>query len=1165
MATLLQFVLDEEVSPRQFISWLLFKKTDEKKLRNFEKERADFIPFFLNYLRDQSNKLIQTAQTSGLTPVKKFSLYPKVHLNRINKDSQRSKGSSRVELFPDPNHHQKSFKKQTHRESDFKNSSTTRQEPKSQQKMCLGQFINTSVPVTSTVKKTSSLKNFTRLNFEERNSKFNEKQDALLDFGDLSNFPPVGAVNTIIPRKREPLTIIHRKDGCKISSFRKEGQEKYLHNDTVCHSVNTMETISPSLDKITDKNKLDILIDVYSELLNENSIPNLSVELYFLIQLLTVRIEPSEKSNVSRTHELGNVHNCVYFASQVFSKHEKVLCLLDRGTLKLLADNPRLCLFAPELIKNLKEKCETNANLNANGVLTAGYTIGNVSFQSDTDNKKNFSNDQAFHTFRKDQFYETIREWEANHSNSEWTFSLYLGDKVKRIVGMWMDPIIYSHFAKLFISQLIATCRGNFFQNSGTSSSSDIPCELFESLKSDPEKIKRLQKRLITPARFGGPSPPPAFPGVQEFFRDFIVFAGCSMFNCHLVDVMVSQIYELNNTDFSFPENDDFVDEKDDFVDDNLRQQFTTTLLALQTLGKFLGLVTFLPYHTVEKLPQGLKEDYAISRNKIPLVIDVVDLFKTAATAGRLTLTVPFLVEFFSMMDKCGYLLPQVQEGLKVLIQFYKSSYFGVTKENFTINLFLLYHLLGWLFETPNFPSSFFFHDMKTESIQFIGPSQLCLDALNLINHQILYTCCPYLGELKVILADFAAGTGSRPNTIKKIVPMVLNDRTSKSNRLLQLQLEENFFHNQPTSVKKIVDFVAERLASNITKNVRKEQVSVAEDRAIKILYEFISENENKDEYNDLLKQKMHQLAVDVTSELKTKISQYSCTYCENQVDKVIELLMSEENSFAVIKMCGQIVTRQAKQNVNAWVDSHVSTGFFLDELKRCVEKCNKMKNLQLEIKPQSPANLNNLHTSLNDLSPTDVAIRLKLATKQIYLEKVVPNSDDVALLITEIDTVLQSVTGDWVHPLKKYFIQLSVEFLCGLLVLEPNYVTEEHLESFSRIWKKCDLVESSFPAVITSNLLTHLGSAKNLTISWKRVGDLLLLLLKCDIVTPQNFEGQCLDVLKYDWSDDMLNLFAQCLDDVTDKYKRFSGTSEFTELVEWLAWFCHQDDNEFL
>lgn len=38
---------------------------------------------------------------------------------------------------------------------------------------------------------------------------------------------------------------------------------------------------------------------------------------------------------------------------------------------------------------------------------------------------------------------------------------------------------------------------------------------------------------------------------------------------------------------------------------------------------------------------------------------------------------------------------------------------------------------------------------------------------------------------------------------------------------LLQMQLEDNFFHNQPASLKRTVEFVADRVASNHIKHFK--------------------------------------------------------------------------------------------------------------------------------------------------------------------------------------------------------------------------------------------------------------------------------------------------------------------------------------------------------
>ena len=69
---------------------------------------------------------------------------------------------------------------------------------------------------------------------------------------------------------------------------------------------------------------------------------------------------------------------------------------------------------------------------------------------------------------------------------------------------------------------------------------------LLSQLKqANPEKFKRLQERFITPSSVGGPCPPPAFVGCQEFFRDFIKAAASPAFNQHLCNTMASSINEV--------------------------------------------------------------------------------------------------------------------------------------------------------------------------------------------------------------------------------------------------------------------------------------------------------------------------------------------------------------------------------------------------------------------------------------------------------------------------------------------------------------------------------------------------------------------------------------------------------------------------------------------
>lgn len=112
----------------------------------------------------------------------------------------------------------------------------------------------------------------------------------------------------------------------------------------------------------------------------------------------------------------------------------RVLCCLDKGTLKLLAENERLLCFSPALQGRLRAAYEgsvakvvtpsqmssslfrpLSATMQPVGTavsVTPRHSMFQVSlvtlpsaqavsFQPETDNRANFSSDRAFHTFKK--------------------------------------------------------------------------------------------------------------------------------------------------------------------------------------------------------------------------------------------------------------------------------------------------------------------------------------------------------------------------------------------------------------------------------------------------------------------------------------------------------------------------------------------------------------------------------------------------------------------------------------------------------------------------------------------------------------------------------------------------------------------------------------------
>lgn len=67
----------------------------------------------------------------------------------------------------------------------------------------------------------------------------------------------------------------------------------------------------------------------------------------------------------------------------------------------------------------------------------------------------------------------------------------------------------------------------------------------------NPEKLTQLKERLVTPLSSKGPVPEPHFHGVQEFYKNFVLYSFNPMFYAHLEDCLIHEILELNDIQFT--------------------------------------------------------------------------------------------------------------------------------------------------------------------------------------------------------------------------------------------------------------------------------------------------------------------------------------------------------------------------------------------------------------------------------------------------------------------------------------------------------------------------------------------------------------------------------------------------------------------------------------
>ncbi|XP_075610502.1 codanin-1 isoform X1 [Balearica regulorum gibbericeps] len=683
--------------------------------------------------------------------------------------------------------------------------------------------------------------------------------------------------------------------------------------------------------KVSCKKQLECLAQLYSSCIAENLVPNIFLELFFVLQLLTSKgtstaedgdsdLEVNEKSkDASGTHHFQSVHNCVYFAVQVLDYQYEIISRLEKGTLKLLAENERIASFSPTLHERLRQAYESST---AKVSLLLPCSVQSVSFQPETDNRSNFPSDRAFHIFKKqrDIFYELLREWEDNHEKTGWDFERVLGNKIRAMMAHLSATCNHSHFARLFQKQLIQMCKGPI---GGGASWGDTPDQdVLNMLGSDNlSRLKRLQERFVVPQSIRGPCPPPSFPGCQQFFRDFILSAGSYQFNQHLMDSLCLKILELDGLTLVEHEHSDGeadMDEQDE------KKRFTVVLLSLRLLAKFLGFLVFLPYRTAEQPTRDLQDAAVALRNQTLPVLDILKLLRQSIRDQRSILTVPWIVEYLSLVDHIAPFLDYYRKVFCLLLQVYRLMVLSEDKKMSFLNKLLILAVLGWLFQVPSVPEELFFTtDVRQEGLMMDSvTSAQALDSVPLVDQQLLYTCCPYLGELRKLLASFVAGSGAKNGGfIRKITPTAaesLAPKASVTQRKLQVELEQAFFHNQPPSLRRTVEFVAERVGSNCVKHIKATLVAELVQRAEVMLQDKVKE---EDANHDKLLEEVCAHLYEEGAQALIKGREF----CKKKGPEAVRVLLPEETSAAVLSSAEDIAVELATEKACGWLSANIA------------------------------------------------------------------------------------------------------------------------------------------------------------------------------------------------------------------------------------------------
>ncbi|XP_069008808.1 codanin-1 [Embiotoca jacksoni] len=825
-----------------------------------------------------------------------------------------------------------------------------------------------------------------------------------------------------------------------------------------------LQTVCPEPSEVTFSSELDLLAELYCTCISENLVPNIFLELFFVMQLLTSWSPHVHDDNdgqeslcavntdVLERHYLRQVHNCVYFAVKILENQFQLVVHLDKCTLRLLAENDRVASFSPDLRDRLTQAQDRSTAKLSPSVSTF---IHSVSFQPDTDNRSNFGSDKAFHTFKKqrDIFYEVLREWEDFHKEPVWNFDAALGNRIRGMMSQLTSAGNHSHFSRLFLKQLVQMCKGPRLN----CSPGDTPdADLLGMLGADSlGRLKRLEERLIQPHGLVGPCPPPSFPGHQEFFRDFLQTASCCQLNQHLQDSLCQQLLQLDEVSILSPPasvGEGEEEEDGDMEQQDEKQRFSSVLLLARLLAKFLGLISFLPYQTSARPSREIQETAIALRSKSVPVLDVCAVLSNSMRRRRTILTVPWLVEFLSMLDYIGPLLLCYRTALGTLLLLYRRMLLSRSEEMCYLNKLMMVSVLGWLFQIPVIPEDIFFTSEFTAvaRVEDSNTSAAGLDCIPLVDQQLLYTCCPFLGEFRKLLAAFVSGSAAKSGgIIRKITPTSaeLKDAPSanRSQQKLQVDLEQAFFHNQPPSLRRTVEFVAERVGSNAVKHMKATLVSELVEHGEKMLRDGMAlSNSNASKLNDSICAQLCEAGLEALAR--------ATRFCCEKSPEAIRTLLPDETSPTVLTTSENITKRLATEKACSWLSANI-TALVRREWKSRYDRV--MKALSSPAAPDS-ADVDRAVVELEQSTtpkrkqgseservtscpphckhgaslPSDVLVEIK----ELLSVAVGPRTDEELPTGSQIKTVLQRVGGTL--ACRKFLTVMSEQLLLSSTVL---------------------------------------------------------------------------------------------------------------------------------
>lgn len=903
---------------------------------------------------------------------------------------------------------------------------------------------------------------------------------------------------------------------------------------------NSEPNIIISLEHVSNPQQLELLAAIYGQLIDLNLVPNVLSELSYAMQLLNIRateLESPESEQSSALSLLSRHKECVYFAVQLLEQQKELLLQLDRKSLSVLLQHERLSLLSKQLQEQLELTCQRKQQQSKrDSIIPEPQQQQNVYYQHDKDSRDNFPSQHEFCCFKtqRDLFYKALKHWEVSHLNRMFNFSLELGPRVREIFKQSEHAVNMAHFAKLFVSQLL--------MSSGETHES--PEEL--GLKLDQQRLNRLAQRLIT----SNSSVEDQFPRTQAFFRDFISGCGSVAFLVQLQLALYVQLLRHNDSSFEVLQLQPDEEEEQVAAPYVVRTQAMAELLML---AKFLGYVYALPYNrspATFACPQQLQ-----LRRQFQPPFEMQTHLERAMQQGKLLITLPWLVQYLTMLDLVTLQLPASLATLELLFALY-SDLANPQQPLQPCALFITRSCLGWLLESQPALSSGYYSQRSTGKISESTAALVkdCLRSLCFADNgkaapmleELLPVACPFLHEFRVSITPSQRqaqrhgryryittrleqlSSGGVTTTVKSQAQL---EEGSQSPEQQQRKLTDAFLHSQNASMRRLLEFVTERSFKCVVKDAQ-QQILLPAKSSADALVNGISSTQQQEVLREL--QRIYQQAwTQACQQWKEQVP----AMLDKRIEQSLHALLPENTNDVVRSTYAHLIRQQAQTQLQQWLQTSVLLStFYQGDLQEVASKVCRANKNNAQVSGSVP--------SSNEMCLTVAASELSLSELLHELQQWVHclslRPEHLRHMCDLQELMKRTRQAALLPQLPTYFYELLGSVLVRMLQLlicrQPQLLTQSLIRASCEVWMSPHLhpnesspafLETLFSVSFVHELSMNLGG-------FQLLQQLLHSMLDARVLSMDELNQLFMPLFKENWSPAVWNAISQLLQQVS-------------------------------